>query len=187
MACSPRAQAGDESAWRELYASCYPKVIRVIRRRLNSPAMRRVYDSTDFAGDVWQSLAAKCGRFDFPNVAALQAFLVVAAERKVIDEHRRLHAQRNELGGGRPPGLLGDGLDPPSHDPSPSQVAVEHEAWEQLLDRLSEDERRVLLMKREGHSNEEIAEAVGWHVRKVQRFFKDHGESWLADRPGGMR
>src|SRR5205823_7837978 len=78
-----RARAGDQAAWEELFTTCYPKVVRVVRRKLNAP-MRSLYDSTDFASDVWGSLVAKSDRFDFPNVAALMAFLTKAAEQKVI-------------------------------------------------------------------------------------------------------
>ena len=29
-----RARAGDQAAWEELFHTCYPKVIRVVRRKL---------------------------------------------------------------------------------------------------------------------------------------------------------
>src|SRR3954452_12378581 len=87
-----RARTGDQGAWRELFDACYPKVLRVIRRRLNSPAMRSLYDSTDFVSDVWKSLAEKQEKFEFSTLDALIKFLSTSAERKVIDEHRRLHA-----------------------------------------------------------------------------------------------
>jgi hypothetical protein len=47
-----RAQAGDQAAWEELFRHCYPKLVRVVRRKLTSSAMRSLYDSTDFASDV---------------------------------------------------------------------------------------------------------------------------------------
>src|SRR5690242_17664948 len=63
-----RAQTGDQDAWRELFETCYPKIVRVIRRKLQSPSVRALYDSTDFASDVWKSLAANADRFHFPTV-----------------------------------------------------------------------------------------------------------------------
>src|SRR3954468_17659368 len=81
-----RARAGDQAAWEELFRACYPKVVRVVRRKLDRP-LRPLYDSTDFASDVWKSLAAKCDRFDFPSIDSLMAFLKQAAEQKVIDEY----------------------------------------------------------------------------------------------------
>src|SRR4051794_29971708 len=91
-----RARAGDDAAWKELFDKCYPKVIRVVRRKLNSP-MRSVFDSTDFASDVMKSLAANAGRLDFPSFQSLMAFLASVAEQKVIDEYRKAHAQKRDL------------------------------------------------------------------------------------------
>src|SRR5262245_28925796 len=97
-----RAQAGDQAAWKELFDACYPKVVRVIRRKLTSPAIRSLYDSTDFASDAWKSLVAKSGRFDFPTIDHLMAFLTRVACRKLIDEQRRQHALKNDVGRNRP-------------------------------------------------------------------------------------
>jgi len=180
-----RARTGDQAAWRELFDACYPKVLRVIRRRLNSPAMRSLYDSTDFVGDVWRSLAEKPDKYDFPTVQHLVAFLSTSAERKVIDEHRRLHAQKNDIGrqrslaGGSRPDEKGGDL--PSDDPTASQIVQEKETREQIYARLAPDERHVLDLKWQGYDTEEIAEKVEWHVRKVQRFLKAQGESWSPD------
>ena len=37
------AQKGDQSAWEALFKECYPKVRRVVRRKLNR-SMRSLYD-----------------------------------------------------------------------------------------------------------------------------------------------
>ena len=58
------AHRGDQSAWEALFRECYPKVRRVVRRKLNR-SMRSLYDSTDFASDVMKSLAANFGHLDF--------------------------------------------------------------------------------------------------------------------------
>lgn len=179
-----RARSGDEAAWRNLYEACYPKVMRVIRRRLNSPAMRSLYDSSDFLGDVWTSLAEKPERFDFPTLAELQAFLIKSAERKVIDKHRHHHALKNDLTRDRrleaAQGPGGRSAELASADPTPSQFAQASEARERLLSGQADDERLVIESKGQGYSNDEIAERIGWHVRKVQRFLKDLGESWKS-------
>jgi RNA polymerase sigma factor (sigma-70 family) len=176
-----RARAGDQAAWEELFRTCYPKLVRVVRRKLNPP-MRSLYDSTDFASDVWKSLAAKCDRFDFPSVNSLMAFLAQAAEKKVIDEYRRRQTLKRDMDRERPLGAAGEGADEgralASGDPTPSQVAQASEGWERLLSRLTEDERHVIDLKRLGYSNEEIADRTGWHLRKIQRLFKALHEVW---------
>lgn len=182
-----RARSGDQDAWRELYEACYPKVLRVIRRRLNS-RVRSLYDSTDFVGDVWKSLAEKPDQFDFPNVEALTAFLAIAAQRKVIDAHRRLHAAKNDIERHRPLAAwsdLGDGAPAlQSPEPTPSQVAQATETAEFLLSGLGDEDREVLALKRQDYGNQEVAERVGWSLRKVQRFLKDLNDSWIARRGG---
>jgi len=176
-----RARAGDQTAWEELFRTCYPKIVRVVRKKLNPP-MRSLYDSADFASDVWKSLAAKFDRFDFPSIDSLLAFLKRAAEQKVIDEYRRRTAQKRDmnlecpLNAGNGNGADGQALF--SDDPTPSQVLQATEGWEQLREGLSDLEREIIELKRLSYTNEEIAEHTGWNVRKVQRFFKDLHDSW---------
>ncbi len=182
-----RARAGDQMAWRELYDACYPKVLRVIRRKLNSRAMRSLYDSSDFVGDVWKSLAEKPDKFDFPKLSDLVAFLSLAAERKVIDEHRRLHALKNDINRDRPIGSwvgMGGG-ELPSGDPTPSQFAQAREVKEQLFSGQTEENKLVLELKGQGFKNEEVAQKTGWNLRKVQRFLRDLSDSWASVNNGG--
>ena len=186
-----RAREGDQEAWRALFARCYPKVIRVIRRRLNgsSMAMRSLYDSADFANDVWKSLAAKSDRFDFPTEDQLMAFLTQEAERKLIDEHRRLHTQKRDVEREvrvEAVGSKGLPLALRSPDPTPSQVAQRDEARQRLMDGKSEDQRLVIELRDHGYTNEEISERTGWHIRKVQRFLSDLQKSWQASGARGM-
>jgi RNA polymerase sigma-70 factor (ECF subfamily) len=178
-----RARDGDQAAWEELFRTCYPKLVRVVRRKLNPP-MRSLYDSTDFASDVWKSLAAKCDRFDFPSINSLMAFLAQAAEQKVIDEYRRRNTLKRDIG--RERRMDADGPDGvpqplPSSDPTPSQVAQADEEYNLLKARLSDEtEREVIDLKRRGYTTEEIAERTGWHIRKVQRLLHDLHRSWQA-------
>src|SRR3954463_13196346 len=166
-----RARAGDQDAWRELFETCYPKVLRVVRRKLDRP-MRSLYDSTDFASDVMKSLAAKFDKFDFPSLDSLHAYLVQSAKQKVIDEYRRRHTLKHDIGRERSVDW-DDGRDSmryalASGDPTASQEAQASEVHERLLADLDETEREIVRLKREGLSNIEVAQITGWHVRKVQ-------------------
>lgn len=167
-----RARAGDQTAWNLLYADIQEKIRRVVRRRLDR-RMASLYDSTDFASAVWQSLLEQLDRFEFQSIEALQHFLVMKAESKVIDEYRKHHAQKR--GSGRVGRLEGDGEEPGtgsaavSKDPTPSQVALGNESWERLRDGADQQRLLVLEMARDGYANVEIAERLGWSLRKVQR------------------
>jgi RNA polymerase sigma factor (sigma-70 family) len=180
-----RARGGDQAAWAELFHTCYPKVIRVVRRKLDRP-MRSLYDSTDFANDVMKSLAANADRLDFPSIQSLMAFLAQAAEQKVIDEYRRRHTLKRDINRERHLAAGSDeGNAGPSflagHDPTASQVAQADEVRERLMAGQDDSERSVIELKQQGYSNAEIAEQTGWNIRKVQRFLKD-----LHDSLGGL-
>jgi len=174
-----RAKIGDQTAWEELFRTCYPKVIRVVRRKLDSP-MRTLYDSTDFASDVMKSLAANFERMDFPSINSLLAFLAQVAEQKVIDEHRRRRTLKRDVTRERPISG-GRGTEAPiaipSDDPTASQLAQANEVHERLLNRSDETECRVLKLRELGYDNQDIADQTGWHVRRVQRFLKDLRDS----------
>src|SRR5262249_38912242 len=92
-----RARSGDQDAWQVLFDACYPKIVCVVRKRLSRP-MRNLYDSTDIANEVMKSLAAKFNHFDFSSIDGLRAFLIRAAEQKVVDGYRRGHAQKRDIG-----------------------------------------------------------------------------------------
>lgn len=179
-----RAQGGDQAAWREIFEKCYPKVVRVARRRLdgrgNSRAIRSLFDSTDIASDVWKSLAAKSDRFDFPSIDQLMAFLVKAAEQKVIDQSRKLTAEKRSEDRKRPLGEGGLGHEPSASGPTPSQFAVEVETVAQIEAGLSAEVRELVKLKREGKTNQEAATQLGWDIRKVQRVLKDLFDSHRA-------
>ena len=184
-----RARHGDQEAWQQLFDDCYPKIVRVVRHRLNRQ-MRRYYDSTDIANSVMKSLAEKFDRFDFSTIDGLKGFLVRAAEQKLIDGHRRIRARRRDDDRNRP-------LDPADaeqilagNQPTPSQVAVAVEGEQMLLDGIDGVERQVVELRIQGHTTPEVAKMVGWNERKVQRFLEKlrgvfSGRDSLRERKGG--
>jgi len=179
------AQKGDQSAWETLFRECYPKVRRVVRRKLDR-SMRSLYDSTDFASDVMKSLAANLNHLNFASIELLVAFLVQVAEQKVIDEHRRRHTLKRDVTRERrfTTGDLETGpVQLPSGEPTASQFAQANEVQERLLDRQDETERTIIDLKHQGYSNADIAVMTGWNIRKVQRFLKDLHDS-LHDSGG---
>ena len=181
------AQNGNQAAWETLFNECYPKVRRVVSRKL-SRSMRSLYDSTDFASDVMGTLVANLDRLKFPSVASLLAFLAHVAEQKVIDEHRRQHARKRDVAKDRPlsAGDPDEGpVELPSGEPTASQVAQANETEEQLLARPDQTERTIIELRRKGYSNSDIAEQTGWNVRKVQRFLEELRNS-MNESGGGI-
>jgi RNA polymerase sigma factor (sigma-70 family) len=168
------AQKGDPIAWEALFKECYPKVRRVVRRKLNR-SMRSLYDSTDFANDAMERLAANVDLLQFPSFGSLIAFLAQVAEQKVIDEYRRQHTLKHDVSRERPLAAANDAgpIQVPSHDPTASQFAQANECNERLLARDDETERVIIELRQQGYTTADIAEKTGWNVRKVQRFLKD--------------
>jgi RNA polymerase sigma factor (sigma-70 family) len=169
------AQQGDQSAWKAVFEECYPKVRRVVRRRLDR-SMRALYDSTDFANDAMEDLAANFKQLEFPSVNSLIAFLANVAEKKVIDEYRRQHTLKRDVTRERPmfaTGPDGGAVQLPSDSPTASQFAQANEVYDRLLERKDETERAIITLRQEGYSNSDIAQRTGWNIRRVQRFLED--------------
>ncbi len=176
------AQKGDPMAWEALFKECYPKVRRVVRRKLTR-SMRSLYDSTDFANDAMERLAANIDLLQFPSIGSLIAFLAQVAEQKVIDEYRRQHTLKHDISRERPLSASDRGpIQVPSHDPTASQFAQANECNERLLARDDETERVIIELRQQGYATADIAEKTGWNVRKVQRFLKELLDS--LDEPG---
>lgn len=168
-----RARAGDQEAWNQLVARCSPKLMRVVRRRLNAP-LRTLYDSMDVTNEVFASLAFKFEKFDFDSLEKLMSFLANSAEQKIIDEYRRRRTRKRNLELERPlDAEIGDGaFEPHASDPTPSQVAVADELLQRIRRDASEEDRRIVELKLAGYSNEDVSRAVGVSVRQVQRILQ---------------
>jgi RNA polymerase sigma factor (sigma-70 family) len=179
------AQNGDQEAWETLFRECYPKVRRVVRRKLDR-SMRSLYDSTDFASDVMKSLAANLNHLNFPSIESLFAFLAHVAEQKVIDEHRRRHTLKRDVTRERrliPGDPEAAPVQVPSGEPTASQLAQANEVQEWLLARHDETERTIIDLKQQGYSTADIADKTGWNIRRVQRFLKELHDT--LDASGG--
>ncbi len=173
-----RARSGDQAAWEILFNECYPKIVRVIRRRM-SKSLRKHYDSTDIANEVMKSLAAKFNDLDFSSINGLRAFLINAAQQKMVDGYRRCHAQKRDLARDR---QISSGevmhWEPIDRSPTPSQLAVATEGEEILLDGQTGKYRTVIEMKLQGLSNADVAHSTGWHIRKIERFLQNLRGTW---------
>jgi len=179
------AQKGDQNAWETLFRECYPKVRRVVRRKLDR-SMRSVFDSTDFASDVMKSLAANLDHLNFVSIQSLLSFLAHVAEQKVIDEYRRRRTLKRDVTREcrlTSPDPESAPVQLPSAEPTASQLAQANEVHEFLLDRRDETERAIIDLRRQGYSNGDISDLTGWNIRKVQRFLKELHDS--LEHPGG--
>ncbi len=172
-----RMRGGDEQAWRVMFERYYPMVVRTIRRKMHSRAVRSLYDSTDVANDVWKSLAGNWQRYEFETLGSFISFLMKEADCKLKDVSRRTHTLKRDVNRAQSIDTHDDaegtyGIQLQSNDPSPSQIFLEDETYERLVTALPVAEREIVDLRRAGYSTDEIAQRTGWGARKVQRLIR---------------
>jgi DNA-directed RNA polymerase specialized sigma24 family protein len=103
----------------------------------------------------------------------------MAAKQKMVDEYRHVHAMKRDVNRDRafPVGDR-ETWEPVDSSPTPSQVAVATEEEKILLEGQSGEARTVLELKLRGHSNSEVAQDTGWHIRKIERFLQNLRGTW---------
>ncbi len=175
-----RIAEGDEAAIAEVAGKYTGHILRVVRRILPD-AMRRRFDSQDFAQTVWRVMFQERQRFaQFSDPDDLIGFLVIASRNRVLTERRKqLGAQsrdlrrevelRSESGDqcavSRIPTL--NGL--PSDCETPSQIVTGREAMTCAFESLGPREREIFALMMQGFSTQEISEQVGTSGRTVRR------------------
>lgn len=170
-----RARSGSTTAIKLLIESLNPSVLKAIRSRLNRK-LRTKFDSQDFAQDVWASFFANNSEdIDFQTKEEITAYLIKMAKHKVIDAVRqRLKTKKYNLNKERPLETESSGAkaEPASSQPSPSQLLMTKEEWDQLMKDLPPLYRQVLVLSRLGYGSTKIAEKMGINRRKVSRIFE---------------
>jgi RNA polymerase sigma-70 factor (ECF subfamily) len=165
-----RVRAGSEDAARELIARYGGAVIRVIRSRLDRK-LRAKYDSADLAQDVWASFFnGALSRYPLRTPTDLAHLLTRMAGHKAVDAFRAWHHTRR-----RREHLMDSATvrqevrDVCAGQKSPSQAVAVEEEWEQVLQQQSARDQRILILLRQGHSYQEIADELGVAERTVRR------------------
>jgi RNA polymerase sigma factor (sigma-70 family) len=150
-----KAQSGDGDALDRLLARYLPRLRRWASGRLPSSA-RTMMDTGDLVQEAVISALRHFNNLEIRTDGALLAYLRQAVNNRIIDAYRRA--------GRRPPR---DELpeDAPARDTSPFEAAVGVEALEQYeaaLLRLSEDDRRAIMLRVElGYDYAELAAELG--------------------------
>jgi RNA polymerase sigma factor (sigma-70 family) len=171
VALLERVCNGSPEAVREFLQTYGPPILRVVRRKLTQ-RLRSKYDSIDFEQAVWASFFAQdLHAHKFEGRDALVAYLVTLATNKVIDAMRQRGTDKynmlQEFSLENDFWLVDE--DALAQGPTPSQVAVAKEEWERLLEAQPERHQRMLVLRQQGYSCEEIAAEVGCAVKTVRR------------------
>ena len=166
-----RIRCGNEDAARQLLDEYGPHIIRVIRRRMN-PQIRERYDSQDFTQAVWASFFGNLQDITrFSKATELVQFLSRVASNKVIDAGRRTQVRRETH--------IDDFTETETQtdrdhrlniaEPTPSQHAIAIEQWNNLVEGENEIDQRLLQMRRNGLTQQEIAAQLNISERQVRR------------------
>jgi RNA polymerase sigma factor (sigma-70 family) len=170
-----RIRDGSQEAAQELCRRYEAHVLRVLRRKL-STKLRAKLDSMDLAQDVWASFFVDARhQFDFERPEDLIAFLAKLAQNKLVDTLRqRCRTQKYNINREHPleGSAAGEAGNVADRRPTPSQVAIAQEKWEQLLHGQPPRSQRILLLLREGHTHQEVARQVGVNEKTVRRLLR---------------
>ena len=164
--------AGSEDAARELIELHKDRIYQVIRRRLKTE-LRPKFDSQDFFQAVWASFFANRELIaTFKRPEKLVAYLGAVAANKVVEENRRrLATTKHDIRRERSiddsrmvnrPRLIAKG-------PTPSEIAIAEEQLERLIKDQPPHYKRIVQLRGEGLTYEEIAQEVGMAARSVRR------------------
>ena len=182
--------AADHDAASRLWAHFCQRLMVFARSRM-SPSTRRIYDEEDAAVSAFRSLCRGIEAQRFPEVGDrgnLWALLVVITSRKIANRFRYDHQQRRDSNQTLSESMLqpsdgsGVGLmqSLPSNEPTPAFAAEVADMSEFLMSQLPEtDLRKLVLLKLEGHTNEDAAELMKITRRTVQRKLELIRRIWL--------
>jgi RNA polymerase sigma factor (sigma-70 family) len=188
-------RSGGDSAAQRLWERYFQRLVRLARKKLqNGRRARTVEDEEDAALSAFDSFCRGVDRGRFPRLADrndLWRLLVVLTVRKALDQIQRQGAARR--GGDRRVGdfdPLGSGDEPDgdpldrllSSEPTPEFAAMVAEEHRRLRDALGDAALcRVLDLRLEGYTREEIAEEMGCAVATVKRRLETIRQIWLEN------
>jgi DNA-directed RNA polymerase specialized sigma24 family protein len=172
-------EQGDEDAARELWACCFPELVRFARKKL-AGTPQRVADEEDVAISAMRSFYRAVQRGRFRTLAGrdeLFRLLFRITSRKAVDLMRRETSKRRGRGRVRGDSAFGAAADtartgglPVDQSCTPELAVLVTEELRRLLGMLPDvDLQRLALGKMEGYTNEEMARDLKCSLRTVER------------------
>lgn len=189
------AQAGDERAVNRLLEHHRDALRNMVRLRLDRQIANRI-DASDVVQDVMLEAARRLRDYLQDPRMPFHLWLRQLAKDRMIDLHRRHHAQRRSVDRERPLALTGmpdqSSVDLAAHladaQLTPAAASIRKELEQRFLaaiDQLEEQDREVIIMRHvEQLSNSDVAAALGLtaaaagmrHFRALQRLRTVLGE-----------
>jgi RNA polymerase sigma-70 factor (ECF subfamily) len=155
-----RVKSGDEQAASQLVKEFEPVVRRELRFRLRDSRARFELDSMDISQSVLSNFFVRVAtrQYDLKEQGDLVKLLVTMTRNKVAENLRAQHRQRRDS---RRTVQGVEGMPLASADPTPSRVLAGKEILQLVRQSLSGEERRLVDLRCQGLSWEEIADSLG--------------------------
>ncbi len=183
-----RWRQGDQAAADEIFVRYTKRLLGLARRRL-SPRMARDLDAEDVVQSAYRSffVGARAGRYVLQRSGDLWRLLVGITVHKLQRQLERRSAQKRDAAR-EASGRQGSGPDVEAEtlarEPTPAEAAAFAETLENLLAPLTPVQRRMVALRLEGHSLEEIAAAVRRSERTVRRVLEEIKQELMRDEHG---
>ena len=185
-----RWRRGDEAAAAEIFRRYTDRLIALARNRLSAGLAQRI-DPEEVVQSVYRSFFADTreGRYHLERGGDLWRLLVTMTLHKLGDQVRRHSNQRRgaqrEQDFNSADGLatLEDRL--LDHEPTPLEAAALADELQQVMRRLVPRERRILELRLQGYTIDEVAAQVGCGERTVRYLLKEitqQLERWRQDK-----
>ena len=151
---------GDQEAASRLVEEFEPVVRRELRFRLRDNRARLELDSMDISQSVLSNFFVRVAtrQYDLNEPVDLVKLLATMTRNKVAEKLRNQHRQRRDS---RRTVLGVEGMALASADPTPSRVLAGKEILKLVRRSLSGEERRLVDLRAQGLSWEEIADSLG--------------------------
>jgi DNA-directed RNA polymerase specialized sigma24 family protein len=185
----PGLQQGNEQAAERFWKDYFVKVVHLAKKRMDGLRLRAA-DEEDVALSAMNSFCRMAQNCDEPiaNSEELWKLLATIVRRKANKERQRQFADKRQeyrlvgesaLSPVRDEGKNGEEIGfarCTGREPSPELAAELAETWERIL--ALPDAEEIVLLKRDGYSNSEIAEKMGCSTRTVQRAIEKIRQEW---------
>lgn len=165
-----RIRGGDEAAAADLVSRYEPMIRREVRMRLLDSRLRRVLDTADICQSILASffVRAAAGQYDLDDPHALLKLLLGMARNKTAQAARGQYRQRRDAKRQRG---FEDGEEHFDRGArTPSELVARGEILARMEELLTEEERELARLRRDGYSWMEIANQLGGtpNARRMQ-------------------
>lgn len=169
---------GESDAVGEFCRRYGPMIERLAERRLSAPLKRRI-GAEDVAQSVCRTFVRRAGEgeFELSEGGGLWGLLCAIALTKIREQTRFHLRQKRSLRDERhldsvAPGGERKMPETSNSDPTPDATAEVADMFDKLVAEFDEEERRILELKLQDYTQEEIAERMQCSDRTIRRFLK---------------